>query len=96
MHSCIVIGRSIGLHDTSGPLFDCGDVQRVYLSSTIVSVTMDADQMLRFDHNNYVAEYEKRDHIAVKLFLQYKLLKLSKQYLLYIILIFQQLIHIFG
>ncbi len=29
-------------------------------------------------------EYEKRDHFAVKLIIQYKQLKLSKHYLLYI------------
>ena len=37
----------------------------------------------------YVIEYEKRDHFAVKLIMQYKQLKISKHYLLYINLIFQ-------
>lgn len=36
----------------------------------------------------YVLEYEKRDHFAEKLILQYKLLMFSKYYLLYKILIF--------
>ena len=32
----------------------------------------------------YVIEYEKRDHFAVKLIIQYKQLQFSKHYLLYI------------
>ena len=36
-----------------------------------------------------VIEYEKRDHYAVKLIMQYKQLKFSKHYLLYINPIFQ-------
>ncbi|XP_064382299.1 uncharacterized protein LOC135331162 isoform X2 [Halichondria panicea] len=41
-----VIGRSIGLHSSEGPLFDCGNVQRSYISSTVVSIRMDANRML--------------------------------------------------
>ena len=39
--------------------------------------------------STYVIEYEKRDHFAVKLIIQYKQLKFCKHYLLYINLIFK-------
>ena len=38
---------------------------------------------------SFVIEYEKRDHFAVKLIMQYKQLKFSKHYLLHINPIFQ-------
>ena len=44
----VVVGRSIGLHNFTGPLFDCGDIQRVYISSSVVSVRLDADTQLRY------------------------------------------------
>ena len=36
---CVVIGRSIGLHSTMGPLFDCGPITEIVFSSRNRSIS---------------------------------------------------------
>ena len=49
-NSLAVIGRSIAIHDIIEdlPIFDCGTVERVYISSEVATIVTDPSNELRY------------------------------------------------